>query len=157
MKAPRTAVLVLPTLVGLLLSVGASTPQADDAGVRLRAAIEKEEVDGDLEAAIGLYQKIVADNGGNRAVAAKALLRLGGCYEKLGQGQARRTYQRLVAEYPEQQQEVAAARQRLAALPAEAQAAAPGPTFRRIQIPGKPVRRSGAMLSPDGTRFAFDA
>jgi Tol biopolymer transport system component len=157
MKAPRTALLVLPVLVGVLFVAAASAPQAGDPGVRLRAAIEKEEVDGDLHAAIDLYQKIVADNGGNRAIAAKALLRQGGCYEKLGQGQARKTYQQVVADYPEQQQEVAAARQRLAALPRELQAAEPGPTFRRIQIPGKPTRRSGAMLSPDGTRFAFVA
>jgi Tol biopolymer transport system component len=157
MKARRMTMLVLPMLVGALLSVAGSAPQAGDPGVRLRAAIEKEEVDGDLQGAIDLYGKIVADHGGDRAVAAKALLRLGGCYEKLGQGQARRTYQQLVAEYPEQQQEVAAARQRLAALPREAQAAVPGPAFRRIQIPGKPTRRAGAMLSPDGTRFAFVA
>jgi len=157
MKAHRLTMLVLPMLVGALLTAAGSAPQAGDPGVLLRAAIQKEEVDGDLQSAIDLYGKIVADHGGNRAVAAKALLRLGGCYEKLGQGQARKTYQQLVADYPEQQQEVSAARQRLAALPREAQAAAPGPTFRRIQIPGKPTRRAGAMLSPDGTRFAFVA
>ena len=157
MKARRMTMLVPATILGALLTIAGSAPQAGDPGVRLRAAIEKEEVDGDLQAAIDLYAKIVADHGGNRAVAAKALLRLGGCYEKLGQGQARKTYQQLVADYPEQQQEVSAARQRLAALPREAASAAPGPTFRRIQIPGKPVRRSGAMLSPDGMRFAFVA
>lgn len=157
MNARRVTMLVVPMLVGVLFVAAGGTPQAGDPGVRLRAAIEKEEVDGDLEAAIALYQKVVADHGGNRAVAAKAMLRLGSCYEKLGLGQARRTYQQLVADYPEQQQEVAAARQRLASLPPEAQAAALGPKFRRIQIPGKPVRRSGAMLSPDGARFAFVA
>jgi Tol biopolymer transport system component len=157
MKARRMTMLVPATILGALLTIAGSAPQAGDPGVRLRAAIEKEEVDGDLQGAIDLYAKIIADHGGTRAVAAKALLRLGGCYEKLGQGQARKTYQQLVAEYPEQQQEVSAARQRLAALPREVQAAEPGPTFRRIQIPGKPTRRSGAMLSPDGTRFAFVA
>jgi Tol biopolymer transport system component len=157
MKARRMTMLVPATILGALLTIAGSAPQSADPGVRLRAAIEAEEVDGDLQGAIDLYAKIVADPGGNRAVAAQALLRLGGCYEKLGRGQARKTYQQLVADYPEQQQEVAAARQRLAALPREAQAAEPGPKFRRIQIPGKPVRRSGAMLSPDGTRFAFVA
>jgi Tol biopolymer transport system component len=157
MKAARLTMLVPATILGALLTIAGSAPQAGDPGVRLRAAIEKEEVDGDLQGAIDLYAKIVADHGGSRAVAAKALLRLGGCYEKLGQGQARKTYQQLVADYPEQQQEVSAARQRLAALPREAASATPGPTFRRIQIPGKPPRRAGAMLSPDGTRFAFVA
>ena len=157
MKARRMTMLVPATIVGALLTIAGSAPQAGGPGVRLRAAIEKEEVDGDLPRAIDLYRQIVADQGGNRAVAAKALLRLAGCHEKLGQGQARKAYQQLIADYPEQQQEVAAARQRLAALPREVQAAAPGPTFRRLQIPGKPTRRSGAMLSPDGTRFAFVA
>jgi Tol biopolymer transport system component len=141
----------------ILAGLGVSPSSEEDPAVQLERAIQLETVEGDLQAAMAQYRQIVASNGNHRTVAAKALLRLGGCYEKLGQAQARRTYQQLVAEYPEQQQEVAAARQRLAALPAEAQAAAPGPTFRRIEIPGKPVRRSGAMLSPDGTRFAFVA
>jgi Tol biopolymer transport system component len=155
MKARRTAMFVLIVFVGVLFTVAASTPQAGDPGVRLRAAIEKEEVDGDLEAAIALYQKIVADNGGNRAVAARALLRLGGCYEKLGQKEAARVYRQLVDDYPDQAEDVAAARRRLAALPTSAAETASAPRFRKLVVPSKPKFRSGGMLSPDGTRLTF--
>jgi Tol biopolymer transport system component len=118
MKISKTAIFVLTiALSGLFLFAG-SAVQTDAPGVQLRAAIEKEEVEGDLQAAIEQYKKIVADSGDNRAVAAQALLRLGGCYEKLGHEDARKTYEQLLADYPEQQQEVAAARQRLAAITA---------------------------------------
>ena len=50
----------------------------------LQKAILLENVDGNLQAAIEQYKKIVAENGGNRVVAARALLRMAGCYEKLG-------------------------------------------------------------------------
>ena len=56
-----------------------SVPQAEDPAVLLRAAIEKEEVDGDLAPAIEQYKHVIKIAGANRAVAAQALLRLGGC------------------------------------------------------------------------------
>src|SRR5512143_1034821 len=133
MKAHRLTLLVLLVLAGALLSVAAGSPQAGDPGVRLRAAIQKEEVDGDLPGAIDLYKKIVADPGANRAVAAEALLRLGGCHEKLGQAEARKAYERLVAEYPDQAEKVKAARQRLSALDATRPG---GPVARRVHTGG---------------------
>src|SRR5512136_1180796 len=93
-----------------------SVPQGEDPAVLLRAAIEKEEVDGNLEAAIDQYKRVIKIAGANRAVAAQALLRLGGCYEKRGPAEARRAYEQLIRDYGEQAKEVAAARQRLAAL-----------------------------------------
>ena len=124
-----------------------NAPQADDPGVRLRAAIEKEEVDGDLQGAIDLYRKIIADHGGNRAVAAKALLRLGGCHEKLGQTEARKAYERLLAEYPDQAEQAKAARQRLSALDAPR---AGGPVARRLHTGG-----SAHAISPDGRYVVY--
>ena len=108
-------------LVGIvILSAGIlaawSVPQGEDPAVLLRAAIEKEEVDGNLDAAIEQYKHIIKIAGANRPVAAQALLRLGGCYEKRGPEEARKTYEQLIRDYGEQSREVAAARQRLAAL-----------------------------------------
>lgn len=48
----------------------------------LRKAIQIETVDGDLAAAINVYQQILANPGSNRSVAAKAQLHLDLCYEK---------------------------------------------------------------------------
>jgi Tol biopolymer transport system component len=140
-----------------LTGFAASWSAGEDPAIRLERAIQLETVDGDLAAAIAQYEQIIEGDGNTRALVARALLRLGGCYEKLGHREARKVYQRLVDDYADQAQEVSLARQRLAALPRDAPAAASAPTFRRIQIPGKPPRRSGAMLSPDGTRFAFVA
>jgi Tol biopolymer transport system component len=49
-------------------------------------------------------------------VAARALLHLGECHEKLGSAEARRAYERLVREFADQTEEAARARARLAAL-----------------------------------------
>ena len=108
MKA-HTMMFVPAVMAGALFTVAAATQDAADPGVQLRAAIETEEVDGDLGAAMAQYQQIIEAYGNNRAVVARALLRLGGCHEKLGQEEAARIYRQLVNEYADQAEEVAAA------------------------------------------------
>jgi hypothetical protein len=104
-------------LAALAVAVGAQVTSPDKAEVALRAAMEKESVAGDLKAAIEEYRTIAtAYARSNRAVAARALFRLAGCYEKLGREEARKTYQELISGYPDQQEEVKLARSRLAAL-----------------------------------------
>lgn len=144
-------------LVGiLLLSAGLqglwSAPQQADPAVLLRAAIEKEEVVGDLNAAIEQYKQVIKIAGTDRAVAAQALLRLGGCYEKRGPEEARQAYQQLIRDYAEQTREVAAARQRLAALVAgpSARAAGSGLLIRKVRN-----LDMFAKPSPDGKYLAF--
>src|SRR3989304_4924829 len=90
--------------------------QSDRAEVMLEAARKKEIVDGDLKAAIELYKAVVAKAGSNRPVAAKALLEMGQAHEKLGQGEARKIYERIVTSYADQQEPAAGARVRLASL-----------------------------------------
>jgi Tol biopolymer transport system component len=144
---------LVPACVATLLALaglGASPGPEQDPAVQLERAIQLETVDGDLGGAIVLYEQIVATHGSSPAVAAKALYRLGGCHEKLGNRQARTAYRRLINEYPGQKDEVALARARLAALgPAEASGK---PTFRKIRIPANP---GNGVLSPDGSHFAF--
>ncbi len=146
-------------MLTVLLSAAASWhPQDYAQGVTeaerlLQKAMLSEDVDGDLQAAIEQYKKIVADNGGNRAVAARALLRLAGCYEKLGREEAQKTYQQLINDYPDQTAEVASARQKLAVPARVSEERASKPVFRKITIPGKIA--PGAQLSHDGSRLAF--
>lgn len=128
----------------------------------LQKAILLETVDGNLQAAIDQYRKIVAENGSNRVVVARALLRLAGCYEKLGVAEAQKTYQRLINDYSDQTAEVALAREKLAALTAGAgrqaagvDTAADSPTFRRIRTPFNIPFWSGSRLSPNGRTLAF--
>lgn len=143
-------------ILGTLLSISGIARQAEDPGVLLRAAIEKEEVDGDLQGAIELYKQIVAKHGDNRPIAAKALVRLGGCYEKLGQSQAelaQKAFQRVVDSYPDQTEAVKAAKEKLAAfLKSRASAEKGGKDYRIVKI--HTDSRPG-WLSPDGTKLAL--
>jgi len=71
-----------------------------------QSGIYKEEVEGDLEKAIVIYEQILKDFLENKTIAAKALYHIGLCYEKLGNQEAQKAYQRLIDEYPGQIQEV---------------------------------------------------
>ncbi len=123
-------------LAGLLcaaLSAGGLASQARDnqAEVALQAAIKAETVDGNLTGAIEQYRKLA--DGGDHAVAAKALVRMGLCYEKLGEEQARearQAYERVVRDFGDQAEVAAQARARLAVL--SGPVVAGGPVARRI-------------------------
>jgi Tol biopolymer transport system component len=107
-------------LISLLLAL--SSPmvvrpafgQFNSAAVRLEAGVAKEDVDGDLKSAMEIYQKIAGDASVPRDVRSKALLRLAGCYEKLGR-QARPVYEQILHDYADQPAAVQA-RSRLALL-----------------------------------------
>jgi hypothetical protein len=117
--------------VFLAAHVFAQSTQPSNAGVRLEAGIAKEEADGDLKAAMTVYQQIAGDSSAPRAVRAKALLRLGRCDEKLGQ-QARQVYEQILRDYADQPV-VVQARTRLAALKQQDSPAAPNTmTTRKI-------------------------
>ena len=81
------------------------------ARVLFEAARKAEIVDGDLKVAIEQYKKVVAS--GNRALAAQALVRMAESYQKLGDGEAKTTYERVVREFGDQREAVAVARARL--------------------------------------------
>jgi Tol biopolymer transport system component len=152
MKIKLVTTVFLIVVLGVFLSLAGSVQQTDDPGVLLRAAIEKEEVEGDLQGAINLYKQIVAKYGDNRTVAAKAQLRIGMCYEKLGLREAQNAYQKVIENYPQQHEEVRAAEERISQL-SKALAAAPGkPKFRKINIP---TEYDNGVLSPDGKKLAF--
>ena len=135
------------------LPVPAATAQRQDkAEVALKAAMDKEIVDGDLKGAIEQYRKLAQSN--NRAVAAKALVRMGQGYEKLGDAESRKAYERVVREYADQPEPTKVARERLSALTAGG-GGATGRTevaMRRIWAAG---RNEPAGISPDGRYVAF--
>jgi hypothetical protein len=90
---------------------------AQSAQEAYQRGLVQEHAAGDLTRAIALYAEVVRTAGRDRALAAKALRRLAGCQEKMGQSaEAAEAYADLVRTYPEQRAEVAAARERLAAL-----------------------------------------
>lgn len=103
-------------LSGLVLAALASAQKEEPPPLLLEKATKLELIDGDLKGAIEIYQKILNLQGVPRAVAARALLHLGECHEKLGNTEARKAYERLVREFADQEEEAGRARTRLAAL-----------------------------------------
>ena len=83
--------------------------------VLLRAAMETETVKGDLKAAIEQYQAVVKV--GSRGQAARALLRMAECYQKLGDARSQQQVdERIVRDYSDQKDAASIARARVGAV-----------------------------------------
>ena len=119
----------------------------DKAEIALKAAMDKEMLDGNLKAAIDQYKKLA--QGANKAVAARALVRLGECYEKQGNAEAGKTYEQVLSRFGDQKEAVQEAQARLTAL-----------GFPRTTPVTRTVWRGGKVdseiaVSPDGRFFSY--
>jgi Tol biopolymer transport system component len=107
-------ILIRMLAVALAGQMLVAAQQAGDAERLLRAAMNTAMVDGNLAAAIKQYKAIVARyEKTNRQVAATALVRLADCYQKLGDTESKRIYERLLRDYADQKDAVTIARARL--------------------------------------------
>ncbi|MBI3490199.1 MAG: PD40 domain-containing protein [Acidobacteria bacterium] len=97
----------------VLLAGGVIAQQKKQQDIDLQAAIRTETVDGDLNGAIKQYGAIVSTYKADRAVAATALVHMAECYQKLGNAEAERIYERVLHEYADQTEVVAEVRKRL--------------------------------------------
>jgi len=149
MRSKKPAIFAIWLGLALAVLVPANQSRSDGAEVALHAAIKTETVDGDLKGAIAQYLKLA--NGGHRGVAAKALVRLGQCYEKRGDAQAREAYDRVVRDFADQKETAAAAKARLAAL--NRKVSGPALVTRRVWS-GPEVNTEGAP-SWDGRYLSF--
>jgi len=129
----------------LMFVVVSSAYAQQNAGVLLQSGLYKEEVNGDLEAAIKVYERVLKDFPKDRLVAAKAQLHIGLCYEKLGTAEARKAYESVVRDFADQSEIVAQAQVRLAALGGPG--AAGGLVTRRVLTDASGV---GGVLTGDG-------
>ena len=125
----------------------------------LQQALVMEQAEGDLQAAIQLYERIADEFAADRELVARALVQMGQCYEKLGSTEAERAYQRVVSDFADQTDFVAQARARLAALHT-APTATGGPVARMLLNSTNPADRQienprGMVPSPDGRRVAY--
>jgi Tol biopolymer transport system component len=105
----------------------------------------QENVKGDLNEAIRLYKQIVEEHTDERPLVAKALVQMGGCYEKMGTAEARTAYERVVRDFADQSDIVAQAKVKLAALGGPGGAG--GLITRRILADASGV---SGMLTADG-------
>lgn len=137
-------------LMGALLTLQVAPAQNSaqaKAEVALRVAMETETVKGDLKGAIEQYKKLA--QGSNRAVAAKALIQMGECYEKLGSSEADKQYALVISKFSDQKEAVAQARAHLGGAAAKAS----GMVNRPVWVLDKAA--SAASISPDGRYIAF--
>ena len=94
-------VLAFVTVAGLIAAEG-----TDSANVMMEAAHKKEVVDGDLNGATKQYRAIVAKYAANRAVSAMAWVHMAECYQKMGDAESRKIYERVLREYGDQNTEI---------------------------------------------------
>jgi Tol biopolymer transport system component len=135
----------------LVVLVGAG-PSAQSGYELLQQALSKEQAEGKVAEAIVIYQRIAKEFASDRALAAKALLRLGEAYQKLGDRQAQQAFERIVRDYSDQKEAAGNARARLAALQSPP-ASRTAPAARQIWA-GEGVSGEGGP-SPDGRYLTF--
>jgi len=138
-------------ILGMLLASAAILPaQTRSPAHQLQEAIDLMETRGDYAAALPLLEEV--GRGPDRALAARALLYSGQCYEKLGKEKAKQAYQRIIREFADQREVVAEARKRLSALgPAPGTADKSAPAVRRVWEDADFV----GAASPDGRYVSF--
>jgi len=141
---------VLLAAAGLLV-LQIATPAAQSGYDLFQKALATERADGNLQQAIKLYERVAREFASDRALAARALVRMADCYTKLGNAQARAIYERVTREYPEQTAAVQEARTRL-------QAQGPPRSSvrgdRLVWGPGREVDLFGTV-SPDGRFLTY--
>jgi WD40 repeat protein len=143
----------LPVVAFLVLAFVQRVSPHTKPAVELEGAIAKEQVTGDLKAAMTAYQSIASDASAPRDVRAKALLRLAGCYEKLGQ-QARKVYQQILRDYADLPA-AAQARARLASYATQRSTQANELLPQRLTSNTPELTIQAAGLSPNGKLVAY--
>jgi Tol biopolymer transport system component len=144
----RIMVLMVIGFSALVASAGLGCQSAQDLFQR---ALSLEREVGNLQEAIGLYEKVVSV-AGQAELGARAQLRIGICYEKQGRGEAQKAFQRVIDNYPGQLDEVREAKERIARLAGATSETSGQPTFKKIQIPSNP---GNGVFSPNGKKLAF--
>ena len=139
-------------IVALAVTLSAFVAAAQDASELFNRAVHLQDVKGDLEAAIPLFQKVVTGST-DAPLAGKAQMRMAMCYEKLGRDEAYDAYQKVIRDFANQADLVGLAKDKLSHLKrtTTAAGAAKGVTLTKIYS-GKTY---ATALSPDGKRLAL--
>ena len=134
-----------------LIALGVGPATAQDGYDLFQQALLKERAEGELEEAIQLYGQIVRDFPADRTLAARALVQMGLCHEKLGSQEARNAYRKVVEEYADQSEFVEQARSRLLALTRQPSMTAASTIQLRLLMAGEDNTLGGPY--PDGRHF----
>jgi outer membrane protein assembly factor BamD (BamD/ComL family) len=108
--------LKIVNLIFCLLTLTVVIGQSNGADKMLNKAIYQEEVNGDLQKAIEMYEMIAKDFPNERAIVAKALYRNAFANEKLGHKTATGLYKKIISNYADQTEMVNLSKKRLKSL-----------------------------------------
>jgi Tol biopolymer transport system component len=145
-------------LIGLLFTVvlwGSFSQTGEDL---FQKALRLERNEGKLVEAIEIYNTVVAE-GKNKSLAAQAQLRIGLCYEKLGQKsvkQAQEAFQKVIDNFPGQTEAVKVAQEKLSIfLKAQSAIAKVDKEFNIRKVWASPGTDVTGAPSPDGKYLSF--
>jgi Tol biopolymer transport system component len=148
----RSSCLLVLIVFLMVLSGNPAAQQQQSGAAQLRAAVDRETIDGDVRAAIKAYEAVAKQFAhSDRTIAARALLHLAQAQRKLGNAEAERVYRELLREYPEQADVVAAARSELATLRPTAVERVGGSVCTNCVGPYE----HSFTMSPDGRWFGY--
>ena len=151
MKVHHIIVVVL-----VFMFIGVSSGYAQQTAEQLyQSGLYKEEIEGELDAAIKIYETIIKQYPENRLVAAKTQLHIGLCYEKLGLKEAQRAYQKVVDKYPEQTEAVKLANEKLSLLLRVGTLVGKGDSVLKITKIFESSAKYCGFISPDGKKLAL--
>ena len=137
------------TVLAIAMFSAVVTSQTPSGHALFEQALAKERVEGNLPEAIKLFERVVTEFASDRTLAARALVQVGLCYEKLGRDEAIRAYERLVRDFADQEDAVVQARARLAAL-VRTPPTPPSAGMTVQQLPD--VKEMTLAIAPDGTK-----
>jgi tetratricopeptide (TPR) repeat protein len=142
--------ITITSLLGVLLltTLAAAAAPTKSAAVLLREGLYAEEVEGNLDTAIGIYQQVIADPTAPKNLVAQALYRQGMCLmKKKNEAEARSVFQKLVTDYSDQTELVEKVRPILEELGnADPASLMPPETLVYVEL-GSPGRQMGTILN----------
>lgn len=126
-----------------------------NAGQLYQSGVYAEEIEGNLQKAIGIYEQVLRQFPDSRDTAANAQLHIGLCYEKLGLEKAREAFEKVIRNYPGQAAAVAVAQQKLDNILRTRSLSKKGVQELTIRTVPTPPRVELYGVSPDGKYVAY--
>ncbi|MHC4084126.1 MAG: tetratricopeptide repeat protein [Planctomycetota bacterium] len=100
MERSKSITIIFLLAVGLLTSVA----PAKTTSVLLQEGLYAEEIEGDLDSAIKIYEQVISESKETQRAAAQATYRIGMCFLKKGdKAKAAEQFRNLISKYPEQE------------------------------------------------------
>ena len=148
--------LIVFAAIAAVLALALSSAGQQSAEQLYKSGLYEEEVGGNLQKAIGIYQDLLKRFPDSRSIAAMAQLHIGLCHQKLGTKEAEKAFQKVVDNYPEQSEAVREAKEKLFLLLGSRSLMKTGDAeFKLRQVWAGPEVDILGAVSPDGRYLSF--